>query len=193
MLDVNADPVINYRVAYLAGSVRPPVKDSGAARLRPPRAAETRLAYSDPAMRVVTDFVWEQPLTVSEQHLIDDALWLMIQAGVRALLVVRDEAVTGVITSYDIQGERPLQFLAICGYGRHDQIEVGHVMTQWEQVPRLDWQFLGRARVSDLAAFFRSTSATHVVVVEYGDQGETFVRGLVSRARLERQLGDSIS
>jgi CBS-domain-containing membrane protein len=49
--------------------------------------------------------------TVTEDRSIDDALRDMMLAGVRALLVVREDAVTGLVTSYDIQGERPLQFL----------------------------------------------------------------------------------
>jgi hypothetical protein len=60
----------------------------------------------------------------------------MILAEVRALLVVKGDVVTGLITSYDIQGERPLRFR---------------------------------------------------------EQGGTFACGLISRARLERQLGRSIS
>lgn len=159
---------------------------------RPREAAEGRLALTDPAVHVVTDFVWEQPVTVPEELSIEAALREMILAGVRALLVVRDEVVIGLITSYDIQGERPLQFLAESGYRRHDEIEVGHIMTPWEQVPTLDWQVLGRARVADLAAFFRRTAATHVVIVEPADQGRSGVRGLISRTRLERQLGHSI-
>jgi len=155
-------------------------------------AAEARLALTDPAVHVVTDFVFEQPVTVPEELSIDDALREMIRAAVRALLVVRDEVVTGLITSSDIQGERPLQFLTESGYRRHDEIEVGHIMTPWERVPTLDWQALGRARVADLAASFRSTAVTHVVVVEHTDQGKSAVRGLISRTRLERQLGHSI-
>jgi CBS domain-containing protein len=161
-------------------------------KARSREAAEGRLALSDPAVQVVTDFLWEQPVTVPGELSIDHALREMIRAGVRALLVVRDEVVIGLITSYDIQGERPLQFLGKSGYRRHDEIEVGHIMTAWERVARLDWQSLRRARVSDLTAFFRCTAATHVVVVEHTDHGRSAVRGLISRTRLERQLGHSI-
>ena len=155
-------------------------------------AAERRLALTDPAMHVVTDFVWEPPVTVPAELFIDDALRKMMRAGVRALLVVRDEVVIGLITSYDIQGERPLQFLAESGYRRHDEIEVSHIMTPWERVRTLDWQALRRARISDLTAFFRCTAASHVVMVEHAERRRSAVRGLMSRTRLERQLGHSI-
>jgi CBS domain-containing protein len=192
MPSVNPHSAITRSVAYFDGSISRSVNDPSPRKSRLSQPVEARLELTDPAMRVVTDFVWEPPATVREESIIDDALRQMIRAGVRALLTVHDDTVTGLITSYDIQGERPLQFLAVSGYDRHDEIEVRHIMTPWKRVPTLDWQTLGRARLSDLAAFFRSTHVTHVVVVEYADGGETFVRGLVSRARLARQLGHSI-
>jgi CBS domain-containing protein len=192
MPGVNPHSEITQRVAYFGGSISRAFKDYSPRTSRPAEPVEARLELTDPAIRVVTDFVWEPPVTAREESTIDDALREMIRAGVRALLTVYDDMVTGLITSYDIQGERPLQFLAASGYHRHDEIEVRHIMTPWEGVPTLDWQTLGRARLSDLAALFRSTQVTHVVVVEFADGGETFVRGLVSRARLARQLGHSI-
>src|SRR5438552_5494808 len=66
---------------------------------------------TDPAIHAVTDFTREHPATIDEERQIDDALEDMIRIGVRALLVVREQRVVGLITSYDIQGEKPLQFL----------------------------------------------------------------------------------
>ena len=177
---------------YRGDSLGAPAANTTSRNGRPRGAAEGPLALTDPALHVVTDFLWEQPVTVPEELSIDDALREMIRAGVRALLVVRDEVVSGLITSYDIQGERPLQFLTESGYRRHDEIEVGHIMTARDRVPTLDWRAVGRARVSELVAFFRRTAATHVVLVERTDQETSAVRGLISRTRLERQLGHSI-
>ena len=83
-------------------SIRSPAAGSSARKTRPPTAGEARVALTDPAVHVVTDFVLEQPVTVPEERCINEALREMIRAGVRALLVVRDELVTGLITSYDI-------------------------------------------------------------------------------------------
>jgi CBS domain len=163
------------------------------AKLWNPRAAGTRgVALNDSATRVVTDFTREPPMTVTEDRPIDDALQDMITAGVRALLVVRGDLVSGLITSYDIQGERPLQFLQTSSYTRHDEIEVRHIMTHWDRVPILDWRLVREARVYDVAKGFESTCATHLVFVEHLEHDEAFVRGLLSRTRLERQLGQSI-
>jgi CBS-domain-containing membrane protein len=184
---------IERTLAHRGESRCAPIANAGGiGKARPRDAAERRLALTDPALHLATDFLWQQPLTVPEELSIDEALWQMIRGGVRALLVVRNDVVSGLITSYDIQGERPLQFLSESGYRRHDEIEVGHIMTPWERVPTLDWQSLGRAQVSEVAAFFKSRAATHVVILEQKDQGTSTVRGLISRARLERQLGHSI-
>lgn len=174
-------------------SLQLPTEYSSPAKLWHPPAAETRrVTLTDTARRVVTDFTREPPMTVTEDRLIDDALRDMITAGVRALLVVRGDLVSGLITSYDIQGERPLQFLRTSSYTRHDEIEVGHIMTRWDRVPKLDWHSVRMARVSDVARTFETSCATHWVLVEQVAHNGAFVRGLLSRTRLERQLGHSI-
>ena len=124
---VASDFRITEPLAYYGDSNRPPADTPRTRRNARSRAAEARIAFTDPALHVVTDFVWEQPVTAPQDLSIDDALREMIRAEVRALLVVRDDQVTGLLTSYDIQGERPLQFLSRSGYRRHDEIEVGHI------------------------------------------------------------------
>jgi hypothetical protein len=160
-----------------------------AAKLWRPEAAEGRhVAFNDPAVHVLTDFTREHPITVTEDRPIDDALRDMMAAEVRALLVVRGDIVSGLITSYDIQGERPLQFLQDSSYTRHDEIEVGHIMTPWDLVPKVNWSWFGVARVRDVAEVFSGTGATHMLVLEHVEHNGTFVRGVISRARLNRQL-----
>jgi hypothetical protein len=166
---------------------------SSVAKLWRPRTGVTRrVALTDPALRIVTDFTREPPMTVTEDRLIDDALRDMILSGVRALVVVRGDRVSGLITSYDIQGERPVQFLRTSTYTRHEEIEVGHIMTPWDRVPKLDWRSVLAGRVHDVATAFASVCASHLVLVEHVEPDGMFVRGLLSRTRLERQLGRSI-
>jgi len=142
-----------------------------------------RVLPTEPAARVMTDFTRDLPVTVTADRLIDEALRDMIVAGVRALLVVRADSVVGLITSYDIQGERPLQFLAASGFSRHDEISVGHIMTPWAEVTKLDMEWVSRARVADVDRHFRRTLASHIVVTERGGGGE-MIRGLFSRTRI---------
>lgn len=147
-----------------------------------------RTLPTEPAARVMTDFVHDVPVTVAADRFIDDALRDMIVAGVRALLVVRADNVVGLITSYDIQGERPLQFLAAAGFSRHDEIGVAHIMTPWSEVPKVDMAWVSGARVADIDDYFQRTLVTHTAVIERGASGEEIVRGLFSRARIDRQL-----
>jgi signal-transduction protein with cAMP-binding, CBS, and nucleotidyltransferase domain len=162
---------------------------SAAKRWRPLAAEARRVQLSDPARLVMTDFIREPPATVTEDRSIDDALVDMVVAGVHALLVVRGDLVSGLITSYDIQGDRPLILLRSPSYRPAYQIEVEQIMTRWDQVPTLDWSWANAARVFDLARAFRRTGASHVVVVENVEHQGAFVRALISRRRLIRQLG----
>jgi CBS domain-containing protein len=144
---------------------------------------------SDPAIHAITDFTREHPATVDEERQIDDALGDMIRLGVRALLVMREQRIVGLITSYDIQGERPLQFLQTSNYRRHQDIRVGHIMTPWDGLLALDWESIQAARAGDLLHVLDAAAITHLLVIERGkNNAAPIVRALVSRARLARQL-----
>ncbi|HUW39231.1 MAG TPA: CBS domain-containing protein [Rhodocyclaceae bacterium] len=152
-----------------------------------------RVDAADPAVSVMVDFARECPLTVGLERHIDDALQDMIKGGVRTLLVLDEGHVVGLITAYDIQGERPLQFLqsSDCVHESclHKDITVADIMTPLEQLPVLDLRDVSAARVGDLLETFKATAQTHLVVVEGTSGSSMQVRGLISCARLERQLG----
>jgi CBS domain-containing protein len=147
---------------------------------------------SDPAIHAVTDFTREHPVTVDEERQIDDALGDMIHLGVRAMLVTREQRIVGLITSYDIQGERPLQFLQSSNYTRHQDIRVGHVMTPWDKLLTLDWESIQSAHAGELLHVLEELGLTHLLVIEHGAKNTKnatpIVRAMVSRARLTRQL-----
>lgn len=149
------------------------------------------LELTDPAIYALTDFKRDYPMTVDPERQIDDALSDMIRLSVRALLVAQEQRLVGLITSYDIQGERPMQFLHSSNYSRHEDIRVVHVMTPWDELVALDWQAVEAARAMDLLATFAQTNLTHLLVVEVDrETSASTVRALASRARLLRQLGE---
>ena len=189
MFDSQSEEAAYSSIAFLHGI---PASAHSSERPRRPSGPVRRVAPEDPAVHVMTDFSAEPAVTVAPDRLIDDALRDMIVAGVRALLVVRGELIVGLITSYDIQGERPLQFLSTSGFTRHDEIQVDHIMTPWEKVPTLDARWVNSACVGDIVHSFKAGQASHVVVVEYAKHSGVLVRGLFSRTQLERQLGRSI-
>ena len=192
MFDRNHDDEQYSSVAFLDGSAAAG-PGPRAVEKRPRRSqSATRVALTDSAASVMTDFVLNTPVTVPADRFIDDALCDMITAGVRALLVTRGEVVVGLITSYDIQGERPLQFLNASGFTRHSDIEVGHIMMPWDTVPTIDVPWVSLASVADVVGRFRRNRDSHFVVVAYTEQGGAFVRGMFSRAEVERKLGQSV-
>ncbi len=153
-----------------------------------PRGPAPSVAPDDPAMLIITDFAREQVWTASEERSIDDALCDMMCAGVRALLVMRDDVVTGLITSYDIEGRRPPEYLQADASGPPAVIQVGHIMTPWDLVPTLEWRSVCALRVRQLEEWAGNTRATHALIVEQRDS-LVLVRGLLSRTRLERAVG----
>lgn len=159
----------------LQQAVRPDVK----VRIRVARALRW-VKLADPATRVMSDFALERPFTVSEARTLEGALDDMFGLGVRALLVVREDTVTGLITAQDIQGSPP--------YPERSQRLVRQVMTPWDALTVLDWRAVRGLCVADVLCTFRPIVAGHLLVVEDGPDGLVTVRGLFSRTRIERQL-----
>ncbi|TAM94189.1 MAG: CBS domain-containing protein [Rhodanobacteraceae bacterium] len=161
--------------------------------VRTTRAYPT-LSVAAPAGEVLVDFCQEYAATVEPHQHLDATLKLMQDAGVRALLVVADGRVTGLITAYDIQGEKPVQFVqsSDCVHHpkcRHEDVEVADIMTPIEELPVLRMEDLATASVGDVMETFRQTGHTHLVVMEASGGATPRIRGLISRAQVERQLG----
>jgi CBS domain-containing protein len=157
----------------------------------PPRARLVVPATVRPLPPMAPALEGEAAHVVAPDRQIDDALHDMIVFGVRLLLVVRDQAVAGVITAYDIMGERPIQFLHDPFRSgmphRHADILVADIMTPIEHIRLLRFRSVAGATVADIAALFRRTSDTHLLVAE-DEPGGVVIRGIFSRSRLERQL-----
>jgi CBS domain-containing protein len=146
------------------------------------------LSLNDPALLAITDFTREYPVTVADDRQIDDALGDMVSLGVRALLVRRDHRIVGLLTSYDIQGERPMQFLQSSNSRHHHEIRVADIMTPWDALKAIHWGTLQAMSAGDLLHLLEEANLTHAIVVEAHRGTPCVVRALVSRARLIRQL-----
>jgi len=148
----------------------------------------SRIQLYDPAVSVMNDFSRQHPVTVDEDRAIGAALTDMARLGVRSMLVVNELKVVGFITSYDIEGERPIQYIQQFHDVRRNDVQVGQVMTRWHDLVTLSWSDVRSARVIDVLQALRDADLTHLLVVERESDGTTSVRGLFSRARIERQL-----
>lgn len=141
------------------------------------RTKSQRLRANDPAVRAMTDFFRDPPLTTPEECDLDTAMDDMFRLGVRAFLVVRDLTVVGLITADDIRQARRTN--AKC---------VAEVMTTAADMPAIDWLTLRQARVCDLMEIFEGANVQHLVVLETESTMRATVRGLVHRNRVERRL-----
>ncbi len=157
------------------------IQTVGVLPTRRPAEYQQELKAYDPAMHGMTDFTSKFAITVAPDRQIDAALADMVRLSVRAMLVVRAESVIGLITSYDIEGPRAARFAERPQATRREDITVGDIMTEWEDLPTLDWRI----------EIFAGVGVMHLLVVESDERGAEVVRGLISRSRIERQLHDA--
>jgi CBS domain-containing protein len=168
-------------------SEQPKIGAVGVLPMRRP-AEYQELRSKDPALHVMTDFTSKIAIAVAPDRQIDAALTDMVRLSVRAMLVLRDDSIIGLITSYDIEGPRPLRFAERSGVSRREDIRVGDIMTEWDDLPTLDWHTVQTARISDILEIFEGVGVMHLLVVESDERGAEVVRGLISRSRIERHL-----
>jgi CBS domain-containing protein len=165
----------------------PKIHAAGVLPIRQPMEYQ-ELRLRDAAVHALTDFKSRIAITVGPDWQIDEALADMVRLGVRAMLVVRSGSVIGLVTSYDIEGKRSVQFAQPPHARRREDIRVGDVMTKWEDLPTLEWGTVQTATISDLLEIFSGVGVMHLLVVETDARGDEAVRGLISRSRIERQL-----
>ena len=169
------------------------VRSAAHARLVTPDASMS-LAEDAPASSLMTDFAVTPAASVPADRHVDAALNDMILAGVRALVVMSNDEVIGLITVSDIIGEKPIKFLQspLCTGNpcKRSEITVGDIMARLGWLETLELCWVLQATAADLASVFASTPYTHMFVMDPGNEGGVrAIRGLLSRTRLERHLG----
>jgi CBS domain-containing protein len=157
------------------------------AQARPWQTAPVTL--DSPALEVMTDLTQVKAATTGPATSLAQAEQIMIYQGVRMLFVVSEmPALEGLITTTDLRGERPMRRVAERGV-RHEDLTVADVMTPLALLDAIEFAGMARARVANLVATLRAFGRNHLIVVDEGRR----VRGVVSRAQIERQLGTPIA
>lgn len=148
----------------------------------------------DPASKVMTDFRIITPVTVEPVTSIDLALEKMKKAGVRLLFVTDElDRIAGVITSYDIQGEKPIKYSQSAGIARA-AISVKMTMTPLEETPAFNFAFIQGALVRHVIATMRELDRHHALVIEHRDAtGAQVIRGMFSVTHISKMLGRDIA
>ena len=145
------------------------------------------------ALLVMTDLTQVKAATVDPSASLHVAERMMIQQGVRMLFVVsKFPCIEGLITTTDLLGEKPMRLINKRNI-RHEDLCVQDVMTALPKLDALDFDQLKASTVGDLVETFKHIGRNHMLVVE-SSSSHSFsrIRGVLSRAQLERQLGAPI-
>jgi len=155
------------------------------------------LDVSDPALLAMTDFRSSPMITTAMQTSIEDALQAMKVAGVRFLFVADERGrLVGSVTSFHIQGERPLQYMMAVGCTPTTcawrDVLVGDVMDPIGAWRTIEFAVVAVATLGELAALVDEPEQRYLVVVEpAGDGRRRQVRGLISATRVGKLMGQA--
>jgi CBS domain-containing protein len=148
----------------------------------------------DPALTVMTDFRERASVIVPDTAVIDEALEHMRHTGVRCAFAIDDRrrVVIGLITAYDITGEKPMQYMQSRAIPRREVL-VRDIMQEISECRVVDIKQVERATVAAVSNMFAANRLTHVPVMETTETGEQRLRGLLSAAKVKRLLSPARS
>ena len=150
------------------------------------------VSVEDPALEVMTDFRRVRALTVPASVSMEYAAQRMRANRVHLLLVAdENNRVLGLVTSTDIEGDKPVRLVHDHGL-RRDEITVGDLMTPRERLEVISFEDVAHACVGHVVATLQAVGRQHAMVVDRDAQGRQLVRGLFAASQLERQLGTPI-
>jgi len=145
-----------------------------------------------PSLTVMTDLRTTRPFCVSPTTSIRRANDKMIACGVRLLFVVNGaDYIYGIITSNDILGEKPINYIHEHGGNRED-ILVQDVMCSTVHLEALDFDRVKRCRVGDIVETFQQHGRQHILVYAKDNKNNNVICGLFSSTQIERQTGHAI-
>jgi len=147
------------------------------------------VSEADPALSVMIDFRSRSSVTVPETAPLHEALGHMKHAGVRCTFVVdeKNTSVVGMITAYDMLGEKPQQHMHFTGVS-HDDVLVKDIMQKISDWRVADIKDIESSTVGDVLEIFNETGVTHLPVMETTENNEQRLRGLLSFAKVKRLL-----
>lgn len=155
-------------------------------------AATQHTTLDSPALGLMTDFRVVRAVTIEPEVRLDAALAKMRSSSVRLLLVADMGRVLGLISAFDILGEKPLRYAQSTGT-RREAITVSMIMTAQPDIEALDLRSVRDARIGHIIATLKQIERHHVLVVETDPvSGVQTIRGVFSLSQLAKQLGYSL-
>lgn len=151
------------------------------------------VTLDSPGRAVMTDLTHVRAATIAPDTPLTEARQTMIHQGVRLLFVVAEmPCVDGLITSTDLEGERPMQQIARRGV-RYEDLVVADVMSPLATLDAIDLDDLSHATVGKVVATLKQVGRRHLIVFQKAGTGHgPRVRGVISQTQIERQLGQRI-
>jgi CBS domain containing-hemolysin-like protein len=164
--------------------------DSLVSFFRPRQELPDKVAPHSPAILVMTDFRQVPAITVEPGVSIEWALQRMKECGVRMLLVTNpQQQVLGLITTTDIQGEKPMT-LGTEYNRRFAEITVREVMTPYEHLDVIAMESVLKASVGEVVDTMRRVGRRHALVLDFDRHSQSnAIRGMFSFSQICRQLG----
>lgn len=158
-----------------------------------PVSESWQVKLTDPATMVMTDFRDRAFFKVAPDEQIDEVLNKMKHAGLRAAFVMdkQGDKLLGIITSYDIMGEKPLRYLQNTGLTEHKDIYVADIMENVREMVAVEVHDVEKATVQSVLDALLESGRTHLPVVEKKAGEEPHLRGLFSASRVLRLTEDS--
>lgn len=152
------------------------------------------VTLASPGRAVMTDLTHVRAATIRPDMPLAEARQTMIHQGVRLLFVVSEmPCVGGLITSTDLEGERPMQQIARRGV-KYEELVVSDVMSPLSTLDAIDLEDLAHADVARVVATLKQLGRRHMLVVQKAGTGHgPRVRGVISQTQIERQLGQPIA
>jgi len=161
------------------------------AQAQPPSGVPVTL--ESPGRAVMTDLTHVRAATIAPDMPLAQARQTMIHQGVRLLFVVSEmPCVDGLITSTDLEGERPMQVIGRRGV-KYEELLVSDVMSPLATLDAIDLEELAHANVAKVVGTLKQLGRRHMLVVQKAGSGQgPRVRGVISQTQIERQLGRPI-
>jgi CBS-domain-containing membrane protein len=156
--------------------------------------AQTPVTLNSPALEVMTDLTLVKAATTQPSTTLRQAEQLMIYQGVRMLFVVSEmPAIEGLVTTTDLHGDTQMRAVHDRQL-RYDELCVADVMTPLSMLDAIDFARMRSATVSNMVATLKRFGRNHLLVAEEATATTPRrVRGVISRAQIERQLGVPIA
>jgi len=149
----------------------------------------TDVSLDDSATLVMTDLKEITPFSIEPTASIESTNEKMIASGVRLLFVTDNDAnLIGLVTSTDVLGEKPVQYLKEHG-GSRDEIIVKDIMTSVDSLEVLLYNDVQKASVGDIVETMNLLGRQHTLVVEKTESGDSIVRGIFSTSQISHQVG----